>query len=375
MNRVLFVDNDTMTLQTLKNGLIDEPYLKFFATSGEEALKVMERNTISVLVTAMKMQGMTGLNLLKAVKDKYPDLVKIVLSGYVYLPQVLVTVNQGDIFRFITKPFNLEDELKQTLREAVDSYNFWVGRREIHEILEKENQTFGNLLKTFDNQVKQLKFEITIIQGLNVLWQQQEALIMEQCDPELVSKEVFLRDMTHANDVITAAFNLIPTRIKLFSANQMIKEVLGVVADKKYLKQVDYGIKGNAEALMTGRYALIVFLINSIMEWAFMDDGDTKVSLVVSGAVQEGSIMLLTVLMEASEKSHTTGIAEKSVMVWLNGLAVRFGIEMTTRSTGGQRTIILSTLCAPNGSDQIDDEGVTEGEHSPFDGFKIDQTR
>lgn len=358
MNRVLFVDNDTMTLQTLKNGLIDEPYLKFFATSGEEALKVMERNTISVLVTAMKMQGMTGLNLLKAVKDKYPDLVKIVLSGYVYLPQVLVTVNQGDIFRFITKPFNLEDELKETLREAIDSYNFWVGRREIHELLEKENQTFGNLLKRFDSQVKQLKFEIGIIQGLNTRWKQQEVRIMEQCNPEQLSKEVFLKDITHANELTTAAFNLIPTRIKLFSAKQILGDVLAAVVDKKFVKQVDYGINGNAAVLMTGRYALIVFLINSIMEWAFVDNVDTKISLVVSSVVQEGSIMLLTVLLEATEKNHATGITEESVMEWLNDLAARFGIELVIKNAGGQTTVILSTLCVPESNGQVDAEGV-----------------
>lgn len=364
MNRVLFVDNDTMTLQALKKGLIGEPYLKFFATSGEDALKVMERNTISVLVTAMKMHGMTGLDLLKAVKDKHPDVVKIVLSGYVYLPQVLVTVNQGDIFRFITKPFNLEEELKETLHEAIDSYNFWVGRREIHEILEKENQIFGNLLKTFDNQVKQLKFEIGIIQELTIHWQQQENFIMEQWDTEQLSKEVFLERTTHAKELTTTAYNLIPTRIKLFSAKQILNDVLTDVGDKGFLKQVDYGINGDAAVLMTGRYALIVFLINSIMEWTFVDNEDTKISLVVSSVVQEGSIMLLTVLLEANEKDHATGTTEKSVMGWLNELAARFGIEMVIKNTGGQTTVILSTLCVPKTSDSFQMEGITEGEYT-----------
>ncbi len=63
----------------------------------------MERENISVLVTDMKMPGMNGLELLKIVRQKYPDTIRIVLSGYTQLPQVLVTVNQGDIFKICNK--------------------------------------------------------------------------------------------------------------------------------------------------------------------------------------------------------------------------------------------------------------------------------
>lgn len=103
MNSILFVDDEKLITNSLRRGLLDEKYRKFFANSGEDALGIMERENISVLVTDMKMPGMNGLELLKIVRQKYPDTIRIVLSGYTQLPQVLVTVNQGDIFKICNK--------------------------------------------------------------------------------------------------------------------------------------------------------------------------------------------------------------------------------------------------------------------------------
>lgn len=347
MDRVLFVDNDTLVLNSLKRGLLEEPYLKFYATSGEDALRILETNTISVLITAMKMKGMTGLDLLRIVKDKYPDLVKIVLSGYVNLPQILVTVNQGDIFRFITKPYNLEEELKGTIREAIESYNFWVNRRETQEGLEKENISFGNLLKTYESQVRQLKFEIGILQVLSTHWQQKQHNNLLQWTQHQLSKEDYLEEMIQANELLTQAFSQIPTRFKLFSASQILKDVLKHAEQKNRLKNVDYGISGNASNMMTGRYGLILFLINSIIEWGFHITEDQRIKLVISGDIKEESVVLLTVLLEADEKLGMVGIGATSVLEWLKELAGKFGIEMVRRTDKGQVSIVLSTLCKP----------------------------
>lgn len=120
---VLIVDDEMEILKSLKRGLHLEPYKKCFASSGAEALEVIaEEGEISVIITDMRMPGMNGLELLKKVDDICPGTIKIVLTGYTQLPQILATVNHVEIYKFMTKPWDLDAELKVYIREAIDLY-------------------------------------------------------------------------------------------------------------------------------------------------------------------------------------------------------------------------------------------------------------
>ena len=120
---VLFVDDEVRLLRSIERGMLDEPYRVLFAESGAEALKLLEANEVHVLVTDMRMPEMTGLELLKIVKERYPRTVRLVLSGYTQASTLLTAINQGEIFRFITKPWKMEEEFKPALRQAIEQYN------------------------------------------------------------------------------------------------------------------------------------------------------------------------------------------------------------------------------------------------------------
>ena len=132
---VLFVDDEEKVLMSLRRGLLDESYKSLFAKSGEEALEVLEREEVHVIVTDMRMPGMQGLELLKIVKDKYPHIVRVVLSGYTQMTTLLTAINQGEIFKFITKPWKLEQDFKVTIREAIDHYELHNERNSLVEKL------------------------------------------------------------------------------------------------------------------------------------------------------------------------------------------------------------------------------------------------
>lgn len=121
---VLFVDDEKQILTSLRRGLIDEPYVQLFALSGEEAIEILENKEVHVIVTDMRMPEMNGLELLKIVKEKHPDIIRMVLSGYTQVTTLLTAINQGEIFKYITKPWKLEKEFKPAVREAVDYYAF-----------------------------------------------------------------------------------------------------------------------------------------------------------------------------------------------------------------------------------------------------------
>jgi YesN/AraC family two-component response regulator len=119
---VLFVDDEVRLLRSIQRGLLDEPYHLLFAESGKQALELLEKNEVHIIVTDMRMPEMSGLDLLRIVKEKYPQIVRIVLSGYTQVTTLLTAINQGEIFRFITKPWKMEGEFKEILKQAVDHY-------------------------------------------------------------------------------------------------------------------------------------------------------------------------------------------------------------------------------------------------------------
>ena len=119
---VLFVDDEEKLLKSLKRGFLDEPYDTLFATSGKKALEILEHNEVHVLITDMRMPEMGGLELLKIVKEQYPHIVRMVLSGYTQVTTLLTAINQGEIYKYITKPWKLEEEFKPAIREAIEYY-------------------------------------------------------------------------------------------------------------------------------------------------------------------------------------------------------------------------------------------------------------
>ena len=121
--KVLFVDDEENLLDILRMGLQDEPYLCLFAASGSQALGMLSRHKVQVIVTDMRMPEMNGLMLLKEVRRQYPDIVRLVLSGHVQIPTLLTAINEGNIYKFITKPWQMEEELKPLIREALEHYD------------------------------------------------------------------------------------------------------------------------------------------------------------------------------------------------------------------------------------------------------------
>jgi len=120
---VLFVDDDEIVLRSLERGLLDEPYNKLFTKSCKEALEILQREEVHVIVTDMRMPEMDGLDLFEIIRKMYPHIVGIVFSGYTEMATLQKAVDQGEIFRFIPKPWKLEGDFKKVVREAIDHYN------------------------------------------------------------------------------------------------------------------------------------------------------------------------------------------------------------------------------------------------------------
>ena len=112
--RVLFVDDEAIILKSLR--LLFRGKCEIYtATSGDEAIAIAERNSVNVVVADQRMPGMTGVELLKKLKEISPSTVRILLTGYSDLQAIQSSVNESEVFRFINKPWD-----NYYLREIVD---------------------------------------------------------------------------------------------------------------------------------------------------------------------------------------------------------------------------------------------------------------
>ena len=160
---VLFVDDETRVLKSIKRGLISEPYDCLFALSGMEALEIMASRPVQVIVTDMRMPEMNGLELLREVRKKYPETIRMVLSGYAQTNTVLAAVNEGYVYRYITKPWKLDEDLKAGIEDALEVYRLNREQRQAVVELEKANR---RLLARIDQESKTAEKTRTIAEHI-----------------------------------------------------------------------------------------------------------------------------------------------------------------------------------------------------------------
>jgi EAL domain-containing protein (putative c-di-GMP-specific phosphodiesterase class I)/CheY-like chemotaxis protein len=117
--RLLLVDDEPSILSALKRQMRRDGYEILTATGGREGLDLLARQSIDVIVSDQRMPGMTGVEFLRTVKTLYPETVRIVLSGFTELQSVTDAVNEGAIYKFLTKPWD-DDQLREHVAKAFE---------------------------------------------------------------------------------------------------------------------------------------------------------------------------------------------------------------------------------------------------------------
>lgn len=116
--QILFVDDEKRVLNSMRIMFRREHDLHL-ASSGAEALNIIRQNDIDVIIADHRMPGMTGVEVLTQVRTLSPRTVRILLTGYADLNAVEGSINEGEVFRFLTKPCP-PDQLRETISLAVD---------------------------------------------------------------------------------------------------------------------------------------------------------------------------------------------------------------------------------------------------------------
>jgi len=137
--RILFVDDEKNVLRSLERTFLDEDYEILTANSGPEGLQTLhDVPDIQVVISDYRMPEMNGVEFLRQVRKQWPDTVRIVLSGYADSASIVSAINEGQIYKFIPKPWN-DDELKVTIVNAIERCFLNKKNKELTEALKAKN--------------------------------------------------------------------------------------------------------------------------------------------------------------------------------------------------------------------------------------------
>ena len=128
---LLVIDDEDEIRKSLYR-LFRKDYTVFMAVNAEEGERIMRTQPIHVVISDQRMPGWTGTEFYRIIRHEFPDATRLLLTGYADLNAVIAAINNGEVFRYITKPWN-PDELQTIVREAFEKYWLIVDNRRLIE--------------------------------------------------------------------------------------------------------------------------------------------------------------------------------------------------------------------------------------------------
>lgn len=142
---ILYVDDEENNLLSFKANFRFK-YNVNICLSADEAMKMLETKPIEIIITDQRMPNVTGIEFLEKVLEKYPDPMRILLTGYADMNAVIDAVNKGKIYHYLSKPWN-EEELDSTIARAFEVYQKNLETKIMNEKLALSNDQLEFLLR------------------------------------------------------------------------------------------------------------------------------------------------------------------------------------------------------------------------------------
>ena len=156
---ILVIDDEVEVVKSVKN-LLRLDYNVLGATSADEAMEILAREPVHVIMTDQRMPKVTGVELLTQVRQGHPQAVRMLFTGYSDLDSIIAAINQGHIFKFMKKPWQPAD-LEEAVREAALEFDRLVEQGEEMGRLRSELQHLRDRLAALEEEVRRLKVSKT----------------------------------------------------------------------------------------------------------------------------------------------------------------------------------------------------------------------
>ncbi|MFN3803039.1 hybrid sensor histidine kinase/response regulator, partial [Belliella pelovolcani] len=173
--RVLYIDDEDNNLNSFKASLRKDFHI-ITAIDAEEGLKIAEEEELHVVIADQRMPGLTGVEFFEKLMKINPDPVRILLTGYSDIASVIDAINKGEVYRFIDKPWNLE-QIKNAIKNAAEIY---LTKRELKDKNERLKKVHSEMNQFVYSLSHELRGPLMSISGVSKLAK------MEAKDPNII---------------------------------------------------------------------------------------------------------------------------------------------------------------------------------------------
>lgn len=157
---LLCVDDEANILSSLRRLFRPAGYRLFTAGGGEEALQVMERESIDLVISDMRMPRMSGAQVLAAVRIHWPEAVRVLLTGYADMASTVEAINAGQIHRYISKPWD-DNEILLIVREALERKELQGEKARLEALAQRQNEELRALNAGLEAKVAERTAELS----------------------------------------------------------------------------------------------------------------------------------------------------------------------------------------------------------------------
>jgi signal transduction histidine kinase len=296
---LLIVDDEPEVLASLRS-LFRRDYKVLTAERGEQALDILRSGVeVQVVVTDQRMPGMTGVELLSRVREEFPDVVRLMMTGYSDVNSVVNAVNEGSVYRYIGKPWD-PDELAAVVRQAFERYRLVGERRILLRELEEANRLKASFITLASHE---FNTPLTIVLGMLRLAQAKNADdgVKPFLDRALVAAERLHRRLVNTFKVLedgdfSRSLNLKPTSV-LQVVDDTAQEMAPLLKMRKQslLTRIE-----PPEVFVTGSHSHLRDVLEALLSNAMKFSKDE--STIRLSAVKDGDCAMIEV------EDHGTGI-------------------------------------------------------------------
>ncbi|EGF32562.1 response regulator receiver modulated metal dependent phosphohydrolase [Oxalobacteraceae bacterium IMCC9480] len=159
MPLILLVDDEPNILSALCRLFRKENFDILVAESGAAGLEIMAQHPVDLVISDMRMPGMSGVQFLEAVRFRWPATVRLLLTGHADIAAILDAINRGEIYRYITKPWD-DTDILLTVRHALERHVLERERKRLEALTLSQNAALGALNASLDNKVRERTTEL-----------------------------------------------------------------------------------------------------------------------------------------------------------------------------------------------------------------------
>ncbi|MFT5588890.1 MAG: response regulator RpfG family c-di-GMP phosphodiesterase [Bradyrhizobium sp.] len=154
LSTILFVDDEPNILSSLRRLFRNQGYRILTAGSGAAGLEVLRRHPVDLVISDMRMPIMSGARFLEVVRGEWPDTMRLLLTGYADIQSILDAINRGEIYRYITKPWD-DNDIQLIVRQTLERQCLQHDKQRLEALTHAQNEALKTLNASLEDKVRQ----------------------------------------------------------------------------------------------------------------------------------------------------------------------------------------------------------------------------